>query len=1269
MASTNETSCQSCAVGETSALGSASASDCVPTSPLLYNLYATTENSNGLLTFSEQGVNFETVATSSTGANLAKPKSLVFVSSTTLLISNSGSDRVFEYTYAGEFVRVFAAVADPRGLDAALNATLLKTENEVRKCVHVATEQTSTYDVCGYQVKLDWQAVGYIQQDYTMVFNDLDTGDPLFEFTRLGSADGPQIFDFCLPCGAPTVVSPVEFTASFRDRFGLPLPGAVDISGFVIKAMSGSSSVDGTVTLRTDGNATFSVDIKTAGVWTIHLVDVFNDEYEEHMGGSPYTVTVSEGPTDPASCVLDYTSVMTAGDELRVAVNTSDAHDNPTVHSTDAFRFSLDGTVLNGEDIKDSPVSVDVAPDWTLVLILTTSASLFTIALAAFVLHRRAATTARAMLEDRVAGMDASQKKLQQVHMNLAAEKEELEEEIRLKKHSEEDLRVMVAALEAVSKERQDELKEVMIDSSELKIDRLLGKGGFGVVNLATYRGTNVAMKQLLTVNEENVLRFRHECFLMKNLSHPNVVKLTGVCWSEELFACLLEFVENGSLEDWLRRTTGGKTYVPPVKIVVGKKKTKKSFNETVHLGFNPHNDDYSALIPSEDLQHAKETKAYIEELEKEGSGGAVSVCYRLSNINPRFTGLASGMNKIVAKAAAKLAVPPMLITKENVELALKEYALKPLPEVAFKGFNLAGEYDEKEHTETDRLKGQEAKKLAHEWWMERMNPKKGWKAVLEENGERLDAGVEAVQRYNNDEHRGEAIAHCFVNARPSQVFGAYSDSRFTRPNERVEVLDSTYTASTELLTVPVNVPTVSDRESLYRSVNFVDVAEQTYWKVGYTVEDERRPPDSRTVRMDGLYLFIVKEMPRTEGNRSECWQMNQIDFKFGTGLGFANAVAAEKASEHVAEPLVHMVGQVEKLLNQYKPPVIERDQERVDLTWKGRLWRMALEAALGVQYLHHHRYWSDGGQRHNGAINAVEEEEAGWKESVIHRDLKPDNMLLTNDWKLKLTDFGEARAQNMGGTMTSVGTPIYIAPEVMRGDHYDEKADTWSYGLCLVAMIRAERTLEQLFYQALKKHKRKRNTKGLGMGQMTKYYYQEGWRPILPLAFVKSYPKLHELIQECWRVRRKERPTFDQIVTRLQGDIGDEIKRKEEPRIVVYSLEPDQVYWERVGKEDEIEESEEEEEGGGGTGRGSSKRGVSRRDFDKVRVDFDRVMDELGSVKKREEELLAKLEEKEKEVRELKKKGGEGGGKGGEGGAKRGTQNQLGAMMAGWGN
>jgi serine/threonine protein kinase len=194
---------------------------------------------------------------------------------------------------------------------------------------------------------------------------------------------------------------------------------------------------------------------------------------------------------------------------------------------------------------------------------------------------------------------------------------------------------------------------------------------------------------------------------------------------------------------------------------------------------------------------------------------------------------------------------------------------------------------------------------------------------------------------------------------------------------------------------------------------------------------------------------------------------MTRTNLKFGTGLGFVSALAATKTAELISVPLVAMKSNVERLLKEYKPPVpLKESEKRQTLTWKGYLWKMALEAALGVQYLHHHRYWSDGGTRHNGATNEIEEEKEGWKESVIHRDLKPDNMLLTSDWTLKLTDFGEARAQNLGGTMTRVGTPIYIAPEVMRADHYNTKADSFSYGLCLVAMIRAERTLELFFYQ-----------------------------------------------------------------------------------------------------------------------------------------------------------------------------------------------------------
>ena len=87
-------------------------------------------------------------------------------------------------------------------------------------------------------------------------------------------------------------------------------------------------------------------------------------------------------------------------------------------------------------------------------------------------------------------------------------------------------------------------------------------------------------------------------------------------------------------------------------------------------------------------------------------------------------------------------------------------------------------------------------------------------------------------------------------------------------------------------------------------------------------------------------------------------------------------------------------------------------------------------EVALGVQYLHKSRFY--------------DEETREWKDCIIHRDLKPDNMLLTEDWTLKLTDFGEARAADVNNTMTQVGTPIFVAPEVLMSGHYSSKVDSY---------------------------------------------------------------------------------------------------------------------------------------------------------------------------------------------------------------------------------
>ncbi|XP_015087438.1 phosphoenolpyruvate carboxylase kinase 1-like [Solanum pennellii] len=73
----------------------------------------------------------------------------------------------------------------------------------------------------------------------------------------------------------------------------------------------------------------------------------------------------------------------------------------------------------------------------------------------------------------------------------------------------------------------------------------------------------------------------------------------------------------------------------------------------------------------------------------------------------------------------------------------------------------------------------------------------------------------------------------------------------------------------------------------------------------------------------------------------------------------------------------------------------------------------------------------------------------------VAHRDIKPENILF-NEWNdLKLADFGSAQCFREGELMSGVvGTPYYVAPEVLAGRDYNEKVDIWSAGVILYIML-----------------------------------------------------------------------------------------------------------------------------------------------------------------------------------------------------------------------
>jgi len=77
-------------------------------------------------------------------------------------------------------------------------------------------------------------------------------------------------------------------------------------------------------------------------------------------------------------------------------------------------------------------------------------------------------------------------------------------------------------------------------------------------------------------------------------------------------------------------------------------------------------------------------------------------------------------------------------------------------------------------------------------------------------------------------------------------------------------------------------------------------------------------------------------------------------------------------------------------------------------------------------------------------------------EKGIIHRDLKPQNILLSEDSptaSLKICDFGFARL--IEAQMTSIlGSPLYMAPEIMMGRPYTAKSDLWSVGCIFYEML-----------------------------------------------------------------------------------------------------------------------------------------------------------------------------------------------------------------------
>ncbi|PRP78848.1 fer (fps/fes related) tyrosine kinase (phosphoprotein NCP94) [Planoprotostelium fungivorum] len=97
-------------------------------------------------------------------------------------------------------------------------------------------------------------------------------------------------------------------------------------------------------------------------------------------------------------------------------------------------------------------------------------------------------------------------------------------------------------------------LSDLMLDN--VTVQHIIGEGNFGAVYKGSWSDTDVALKGLhSTLDKSEDMRWREEIALLKGLNHPNVVRLLGVTMHDDRVLMVLEFVECGSLDNYLRKS------------------------------------------------------------------------------------------------------------------------------------------------------------------------------------------------------------------------------------------------------------------------------------------------------------------------------------------------------------------------------------------------------------------------------------------------------------------------------------------------------------------------------------------------------------------------------------------------------------------------------------------------------------------------------------------------------------------------------------------
>ena len=143
---------------------------------------------------------------------------------------------------------------------------------------------------------------------------------------------------------------------------------------------------------------------------------------------------------------------------------------------------------------------------------------------------------------------------------------------------------------------------------------------------------------------------------------------------------------------------------------------------------------------------------------------------------------------------------------------------------------------------------------------------------------------------------------------------------------------------------------------------------------------------------------------------------------------------------------------------------------------------------------------------------------------SIIHRDLKTDNILLDEDFRPHISDFGLSKFIEAGHTRSQTkfgGTLQYEAPEILQGLKYDQKVDVYSFAILMFEVL-----TDSVPFPELEKE-------DFNTFNFISKLINENYRPKFTVPVKKSFTNL---IERCWSKNPEERPDFGEIFTMLSN-------------------------------------------------------------------------------------------------------------------------------------